>query len=172
MKRATASARTPSFSHLKNTHPGCFGVPEVSRSTFRVQSSHSMSGIGKPQRRCASAEPGGRPDESMPANLRRRRADELAPACGDAWAVGEAPRPLHSLGQQPAAGKSQIRRPAMKCRRSANPAARRRRGEGEASCAWRPSGVLLPAAVAGILGGGRRRRERGEERWLVGESAG
>ena len=92
--------------------------------------------------------------------------------CALAWAAGEAPRPLHRLGQQPAAGKSQIRRPAMKCRRSANPAARRRRGRGEASCAWRPSGVLLPAAVAGILGGGRRRREGGEERWLVGESAG
>ena len=50
--------------------------------------------------------------------------------CALAWAAGEAPRPLHRLGQQPAAGKSQIRRPAMKCRRSANPAARRRRGEG------------------------------------------
>ena len=98
MKRATASARTPSFSHLKNTHPGCFGVPEVSRSTFRVQSSHSMSGIGKPQRRCASAEPGGRPDESMPANLRRRRADEPVPACGDAPLPGLRERlPDHSI---------------------------------------------------------------------------
>ena len=57
---------TPSFSHLKNTHPGCFGVPEVSHSTVRVQSSHCMSGIGEPQSRCASAEPGGQPVESMP----------------------------------------------------------------------------------------------------------
>jgi hypothetical protein len=72
------------FSHLKNTHPGCAGMPDVSRSTVRVQSSHFMSGIGEPQSRCASADPGGRPDESMPANRRRRREDETVPACGDA----------------------------------------------------------------------------------------
>ena len=82
MERATASARTPSFSHLKNTHPGCFGVPEVSRSTVRVQSSHCMSGIGKPASRCASAEPGRRPVETLPANRRRRLEVELVPACG------------------------------------------------------------------------------------------
>ena len=63
--------RTPSFSHLKNTHPGCFGVPEVSRSTVRAQSSHCMSGIGEPQSLYARAEPDGQLVESMPANRRR-----------------------------------------------------------------------------------------------------
>ena len=77
------TTHTPSFLHLKNTHRGCFGVPKVSRSTIRVQSSHCMSGIGEPQSLCASAEPGGRSTESMPAN-RRRREDEPTPACGGA----------------------------------------------------------------------------------------
>ena len=106
---------------------------------------------------------------------RVRRADELAPACGDAPLPGLRERlPDHSIAwgsnRRP---KKPNPAPAMKCRRSANPAACRCRGKGgEASCAWRPSGVLMPAAFAGILGGGWRRREGGEERWLVGESAG
>ena len=93
--------------------------------------------------------------------------------CALAWAAGEAPRPLHRLGQQPAAGKSQIRRPALSAAdlQIRRPADARGKG-GEASCMWRPSGVLLPAAFVGILGGGRRRREGGEKRWLVRESAG
>ena len=48
---------TLSFSHLKNTHPGCFGVSEVSRSTVRVQSSHCMSSIGEPLRESQARRP-------------------------------------------------------------------------------------------------------------------
>ena len=43
---------------------------EVSRNTWRGQSSHCMSGIGRPQRRCVSTEPSGRLEKSMPTNLR------------------------------------------------------------------------------------------------------
>ena len=81
-------SRRPANSKLKNTHPGCFGMPKVSRSTVRVQSSYCMSGNDEPQSHCASAEPDGRPDETMHANLRRRWADEPAPACGDAPVPG------------------------------------------------------------------------------------
>ena len=82
------TSRTPTFSHLKNTHPWCFGVPKVSRSTVRVQSSHCMSGIGEPQSLYASAKPGGRPAKSMPAKYQRRREDEPIPACDDATLSG------------------------------------------------------------------------------------
>ena len=94
------TTRTPSFLHLKNTPLGCFGVPEVRRNTVRVQSSHCMSGIAEPQSLYASAKPGGRPAESMPAIRQRRREDEPAPACGVAPFAGaarDAPRPFHRL---------------------------------------------------------------------------
>ena len=157
MERGTASARTPSFSHLKNTHPGCFGVPEVSRSTFRVQSSHSMSGIGKPQDAARAPSPVDGRMNPCPQTFGDggRTKQYLHAAMRLSLGYGRGSQPLHRLGQQPAARDDvpqicKIRRPADAGGKG-----------GEASCPWRPSAMLLPAAFAGILGGGAREERRG-----------
>ena len=115
----------------------------------------------------------GRVHARKPSAAAGRRTRACMRRCALAWAAGEAPRPLHHQRQQPAAGKRQIRRPAMKCRRSANPAARRRRGKGKGGLVRVEAFRRAPASCCHRNLGRRPAAAReGEEGWLVGESAG
>lgn len=79
-------ARTPSFKHLMNTHPGCFGVVDTRHTIILGQWSHLMRGNGASTSFWASTEPGRPSFVYLPAGHRRCRSewlkDEPLPACG------------------------------------------------------------------------------------------